>query len=297
MIVNCTLGMTGEYKVEKLRGSTVTFESDWFPNIITDNGLDLWATSSAKFAEGFVGTGNATPQKSDISLANYLAADTSNYGATKSIDTNEYCMYLQKAFEFNEGVATGNISELGVGPANNNFFSRALVRDADGSPTTISVLADEKLRFYYRLRINQPLNDFVAQVDGYSTTLRAANADVAASWSDGMDGQPLFGSQQSPLSSATMATDGVIADVNNPPTGNRFYVTSATTDSYVPGSHVLSGTLLWDTSEGNGTLSAFQFVIYGMGTWQFSISPAITKGFTQRLSIGVRIRWAREGEL
>lgn len=94
-------------------------------------------------------------------------------------------------FEFPAGRATGNLTEVGVGwtsdgviipNANNNrVFSRALILDASGQPTTLTVLADEILRVTYMLRLYVPFNVpdevKVMTIGGVNTTvtIRSAN--------------------------------------------------------------------------------------------------------------------------
>lgn len=296
MIVKATVGIYGEYRVEKLNKGDRTFDSGWFPNLITNNGLNLMATSANRVQEGFVGTGNTTPAVTDVSLANFLASDTSNFGTFTSIDTTDNYVFFIRQYEFSEGTATGNISELGVGPAQNNLFSRALIVDELGSPTTITVLSDEVLRFSYRLRIYQPLIDFASTVDGYDIVLRAADIDVAAAWSDDILNIVSFSSASGNYTETNGFT-GSISDVTSNPTGTAFPRTSVSTDAYVDNSHEITGELFWDTGQGNGTLSSFYFHIEGMGSWQFSVAPAIEKSSAQRLRIYPSIRWAREGEL
>src|SRR5690554_4270179 len=163
-------GMRGRYKfvVGKTapRGmELVTYESGWVDNLITDLGLDLIATNHSYMQVCAVGAGNAVPSVSDIQLDSFLVSTSNTTGRTQGINSTEpYAVWVIKTFRFNQGQAAGNISEVGIGPGVNQLFSRALVLDGLGNPTSITVLPDEWLEVVYELTLEIDTTDVVGQV-------------------------------------------------------------------------------------------------------------------------------------
>src|SRR5690606_22222525 len=152
MKLNLHANVAGRYKLikHKVREDGTLYNTEIvadFPNLITDSGLDLLAAGSLNSVVGkcWVGSGNSAPSVTDTALESEIASTTN---ATSSSFANnsgppDYYSYAVKVFRFSTGVAAGNISEVGVGATNNTLFSRALVLDSEGNPTSITVLADE----------------------------------------------------------------------------------------------------------------------------------------------------------
>ena len=63
-----------------------------------------------------------------------------------------YYRWAKVTWRFGQGVAAGNISEVGLGWGNSNLWNRALIKDANGNPTTITVLSDEYLDVVSEIR-------------------------------------------------------------------------------------------------------------------------------------------------
>lgn len=138
--------------------------ADWFPNLITNAGLDMLASSTNPsgmpgFASGCqVGSGSATPTVGDTALQARIAGTTRsqqpNNGGGPSSSSAPYFDSAIFTFSFGAGAAAGNLSEIGIGPdATGNLFSRSLIKDASGKPTTITVLPTELLTVTYQLRL------------------------------------------------------------------------------------------------------------------------------------------------
>lgn len=103
-----------------------------------------------------VGTGNSNSVVTQTSLDTFKASTTTTQGAIEAgiqVTTLPYYMWLRSTYRFGEGVAAGNISEIGLGWANANLWNRALVKDSNGNPTTITVLADEYLDVITEIRV------------------------------------------------------------------------------------------------------------------------------------------------
>ncbi len=127
-----------------------------FHNLITDQGLDFMGGSSDHLARFCVGTGSTAPANGDTELEAQIAyVASSNVGETAgATSTPPYYAWIIKVARFPEGSATGNLSEIGIGTTTNPVavFSRSLILDGDGDPTTVTVLADEALDVTYELR-------------------------------------------------------------------------------------------------------------------------------------------------
>src|SRR5690606_39029584 len=69
--------------------------------------------------------------------------------------------------QFGQVKSAGNLSEVGIlrSSTTGPLWSRALILDGQGNPTTITVLPDDFLTCYYTLRIMIPKEDAVFNID------------------------------------------------------------------------------------------------------------------------------------
>ncbi|MCH7309623.1 hypothetical protein MMO38_16020 [Acinetobacter sp. NIPH 1852] len=151
------IGATFKMRTFKADGIT-TKETSEFHNIVLDTGLQrmgvgAWANVCR------VGTGSSTPVVSQTQLDSTLATATTLQNSAYSMNTTTkpYYYSIQHTFRFGEGAAAGNLTEVGLGwtqTGQNPCWNRALIKDANGNPTTLTVLSDEFLdvttdiRFY-----------------------------------------------------------------------------------------------------------------------------------------------------
>ncbi len=172
--ININIGVKGRYRIFKKRDGHITHDTGWFDNLITNQGMDYLTTGVLYLNACQVGTSSTAPQFTDVALGSRIAGITGFTLETTIDSTNRYAIH-KKTYTFFAGTATGNISEVGVGTAGtgNVLFSRALILDSFGVPTTITVLADEDLVVIYELYIKQPTGDFTATVSSKSVTVRA----------------------------------------------------------------------------------------------------------------------------
>lgn len=204
---NMYAGMKGFYRLRviKAKSGTVKRDTGWFPNVITNRGLWLiyaqvgQAYGINNTASGCaVGTGSTPPTILDTDMESELAKvegditpNTSGYVAA----TANYpaYFYVRQYYTFGTGTAAGNISEIGVFPRNyfdsdigitGNIFSRALILDENGNPTTITVLSDEILEVTYECReyVDASKNDISFDFEGNTIT---AKQYVRTSYSPG----------------------------------------------------------------------------------------------------------------
>lgn len=170
------------------RGRMVLAE---FDNLITNSGLnDIFASTSGTGASrAQLGTGTAAPNATDTALGVAGPATTTiqrswsvspTYVAGPPDYSSDYI-----TLRFAAGTATGTWTEVGMTRNVSPFtlFSRALILDGSGNPTSITVLSDESLDVTYTLRVYPPSDDVtgVVNLEGvdYSYILRPARVTYA----------------------------------------------------------------------------------------------------------------------
>lgn len=300
--------IAGRFKIEKFKTDADGVElegtrqlvADWFPNLITDNGMNLFGSSTLWLNFCQVGSGSTPPSFADTNLVSRIAGtsnkETSLNGAQPSAP---YFTWRRNTYRFAEGVATGNISEIGIGTVTNgDLFSRALVLDSFGNPTTIPVAADESLDVTYEFRYYPSTVDAITVLvlDGndYEVTARAAivnNATSGTGWFIGSSGNAatLQGS-----GSASASYSGAIGAITANPSGSTSGSTGVTNAAYSNDSHSRDGTVTWALAAGNfpGGIGAVS-VKHGIGRYQFGFNPTIPKTAEQVLTLDFRHSWSR----
>ncbi|WP_218955173.1 MULTISPECIES: hypothetical protein, partial [unclassified Acinetobacter] len=135
---------------------SISKESAWGHNKVLDTGLDRMSAGTW-IDRCCVGAGNSTPLNSQVALDNLIASTTTIF-ATELIKNTvtPYYYGVRLTWRFAQGVAAGNLSEVGLGWGNANLWNRSLIKDSSGEPTTITVLADEFLDVVSEIRIYLP---------------------------------------------------------------------------------------------------------------------------------------------
>lgn len=270
-----------------------------FPNLILNSGLDRIGVGSASLLNCQVGTGSALPAATDTTLQSRVASTSSITATNRTAksDSPPYYSQIENTYRFAEGVAAGNIAEVGVGWASTgSLFSRARIVDASGNPTTITVLPDESLDVVYVLRHFAPLGDSssvvtLAGVD-HTFTGRVSNAGAATSIGPGGNGIGSTWGNYTMFSGATLApVTGQMSGTNN---GNA----SNTDAAYVNGTYYRDHLFTAGLTVGNapagtdGIVSGASSSVTSFG-FQFLIEPPIVKNAAQVLALNFRHSWAR----
>lgn len=290
------VGLGGWYKIEAVRpDGRRRVLADWFPNLITDGGLNRY-TSGSIISTCVVGSGNTAPQNTDTQLQTLVASTTSVLSSALGAQGSApYYGYSQKTFRFAAGAAAGNLSEVGVGWSTTTLFSRALILDGGGNPTTITVLADEYLDVFYELRNYVPTADstFNIQISAttHACTLRAAQATNAV-W---RPSETTAGSV-----SLSVYNGSINASVTGTPSGTAAS-NSQTFQAYSNNSNQRDWTSELGLSEGNlaGGIKSILSFAAGAGTtpaggsFQTELNPVINKTSTNVLTLNGRCSWAR----
>lgn len=159
MNFNVGLGVGAVFKlvVRKAETDEIVRETPEFHNLVLTTGLARMAVGTW-IDRCCVGTGNSHPLASHVALNSFLASTTAIApGADDNggiqVTTAPFYWYGRRTWRFAVGVATGNISEIGLGWGNTTLWNRALIKDTAGNPTTISVLADEYLDVISEVRV------------------------------------------------------------------------------------------------------------------------------------------------
>lgn len=300
-------GLEGFYTLKKFKvdrdGNPISgTESEiTFKNVITNQGLNEIGTRTIDSAIRFVhvGSGNTPAQASDTGLTNFIASSSSQQINTRGVQdaVEPYYSFTRRTVRFAAGSAAGNLSEVGVGweGAGSNLFSRALIQDALGNPTTITVLADEALDVTYEIRIFPPTEDFVTTaVDGgitYDVIVRPAELGNSFFWSTSSTA-----GSGSPTQSG--AYDGSIADIFGRPNGVRSSFVQ-TADPYQNNSLSGSYAILIGLNQANSPSGVRSLLISaGITGWQVefinqSDGSPIPKDETRELRFSFSYSWSR----
>ena len=253
-----------------------------FDNLITDAGLSRM-NSYDYLTYCYVGTGSTPPAVNDTALVNRVATTNKINASTNTVQsTPPYFAEHTKYYEFPVGTATGNLTEVGVGWLDSGvykLFSRALILDAGGLPTTITILSTEMLRVTYSLRLYIPTGDTTGTITlggniggTHNWTLRAAQITTYGSWFAGQPMGPMYtysSSQNSgDVSPRIFAYSGKLGTLFTKPSG---YGVSCTGD---PGA---VNSASWNVNSGSVTVKSLWIISYQHGMYQVEFDPPISK--------------------
>ena len=304
--VNHHIGLEGIFNFKLTNTKTGEIREYEFKNLILNSGIDYYMTSSNSFISGCIlGSSSVPPVATDTTITNILGTSTTyqtgGAGGSNTTVLPYYTSYYW-TYRFIEGVATGNIAQVAipygsVNAANNTYtglFSKALVKDGNGTPITITKLADEVLDVTYTLRMYAPELDVTGTTTisgvNYDYIVRAANA---GSWSSNVGAA-------SSVHTARAYT-GTIGTELGTPSGSYGEAATKTFGTYVVGTHTRTATIFWDLNNGNlsggirSVYLSFGNYNYGAGIYfqiQYTANPAhpdttvtIPKDATKRLTL------------
>ena len=309
MVLKEEIKISGKYKLQVIKDDgSIKQDTGWFSNLITNGGLDALGDNLYFGRYCQVGSGNTAPANGDTGLANRIASvdkggswcATNLAGAASS---SPYYQYQRIVYTFGTGVAAGNISEVGIGWASSgSLYSRALILDINGNPTTITVLSDEQLIVTYEFRFYPIETDTTGSVTftgnkggTYAWTLRPAY--ISTIYPQLYSGYILY-YVMAPMNLASGytytqgASAGAIAIITSGPNNISSNGMGATPSSYVAGSHTLNLTLTASTAQANIKILSMQ-TLWGPSCVQIGFNPAIAKTSQDTLSITLTRSWGR----
>lgn len=307
--IELTIGVKGFYKLEAIKldedGNEISRRTcaDWFPNLITDQGLDYMGINSGYLSYCAVGTGSTPPSFSDTTLVAPVAyTDTTQADSITIQPSSPYYVELIVTKRFSTGAAAGNLSEVGMGwdDAPNTLYSRALILDGLGSPTTITVLSDEVLDVTYRWRMYIPEVDVTGSTTiggvSYDYTIRASNVTTlgsgggtGAGWYQSISGTVF---EISTNGGVNRAYTGNIGAITGQPAGTFTNNSSVSNATYTPGNLYRDSTIRFNLASSSSPFRSFTLV--GRTTrFQIQFTPDIPKSGSNQFYITTRIAWTR----
>lgn len=289
-MIHTKIGIEGRFKIDGVHKTTGA-RRELAPlqeNVILTSGLDFIGKNSnwAGFCQ--VGTGNSTPTIAQTSLdARVAGVSLSSSANTNRPASSPWSVDFEQVFNFGEGVAEGILAEIGLaGGTSTNLFSRALIKDSGGTPTTIEILADEYLEVTYILTFNFKAGDtaWAFDISGspYSGVVRASDADLQ---NIGMSGREEM--------RVVRAHSGAIGGEDGSPSGSSG-TAIISNDSYINGSHEKTATVTFSLGVANfgGGISSISWETR-IAKYQASIVPALTKTSSDIVTFDIKTSWAR----
>lgn len=270
--------------------------TDWFPNLITDSGMEL-LKNKGFLSYIMVGSGSAVPAKSDTTLGAFVAgmASTVTQGPNDFTLTDYPWCSAQATCQFAKGAAAGNLSEIGVGVSQNSLFARSLIKDADGQPTTITITAIELLTVTYQWRVYFDLtyshqDTFTINGTEYTTTTMVGAMSAPSALNFNTYGP---GAGRTYIQALTGAVGGA---------GQSGATVAANAKALISagpaGAYYADATVTFAATDANASLTGFQTAdVAGIAQGvplKCAVSPALVKDNTMTLSITLRLAWARK---
>jgi hypothetical protein len=289
--------MSGRYKFTAIRPDGRERPlTGWISNIITDVGLNLLGTTSV-LSNCHVGTNNTAATVAQTALLGWIAASNSiQESSSYAQGTAPYFGTKVLRYRFNQGVATGNLNEVGIGSSATNatLWSRAVIVDEFAVPTTITVLSDEVLDVTYELRLYPPLVDggpATINISGtnYDVTWRAASV-TGFNWYNWIGSAASFTQQNS----THTAYNGLMnASITGLPSGTSSSM-SMSNAAYSNNSLQRDATVSYNLNDGNlsGGIKSTAFSST-LGQYQFEFNNPIPKDATKTLTLTYRVAWSR----
>lgn len=303
MDLNISFGVEGIYSFKAINAVTGIERdldgiiSDESPNMVLDSGLNALGSQSnyiARYCK--VGTSSTPVVASQTALGSEIASTSTVQAQSAGCQaTTPYFSWGRITFRFGQGVAAGNLTEVGISDYNNVLFSRALILDSGGNPTTLTILADEYLDVTYELRFYQETTDqnFTVTLYGVDYSVLARPANIT-SINTANNFQSYFG-RNILYYHTTQYTyyNGNIGTITGQPSGSS-YANSTGYGSYVNSSLERDFILSLGLNDGNLASGVKSVLIKtNKADWQLEFTPAIPKDNFKTLVLNIYVSWGR----
>lgn len=271
-----------------------------FPNLILNNGLNGIGTNGTSWVTIIaLGTGTGVPQATDTSLSGtVVTSTTSSSSSSGHVSTGDPYNWIIYRRRFGQGVATGNWTEVGIGRTSTNLWSRALILDSLGVPTTLTVIATDIVTIEYELRVYPKITDTTGTISisgvNYGYIVRPA---AFGSYGSHVVDLYVSGNLMGSNSSSIIYYSGGIGTYTAYPSGTASTLSgSPTVLSYSSGSYTKK--MKWDAPISIGNVGGVRSVNYNIGTsntvaYQCQFDPVIPKTDQKTLSLTFGLTWAR----
>lgn len=279
-----------------------------FKNLITDLGLNGIGTNGASWATNIcLGTGTATPNVADTALSGTVISVTGGSGTSGDVAVSPRYSWSRWTRAFAQGAATGIWTEIGIGRTSTALWSRALILDGLGAPTSLPIIATDILTVEYELRVYYNEADVTGtrEISGVSTSYIVrpyqARYDIASkaitgTWMSGpsIDTRPGLMVWNGALNAAWAGPAGAAA-------GGFGSTTPYTVGAYVSSSYEKVVVCTCGISELNvaGGITVAVPMLWGdyfdggATPFKFGFTPGIAKDATKIMSLTFSFSWAR----
>lgn len=295
-----TLRARSRYGLIRREHSFRSDERGPFHNLITNRGLNLAGAKNLLMFYFHVGTGTTPPAEEDVELGNY-AGSLESQGAGQSGNAGAPDYYAWRRGTYINGIGDlGNVilTECGVGGESNgsDLWSRELIRDSNGNPSSFPISSDEQLEAIYEARLYPPLTDVVAQADigpsTYEATTRAINVN---SQSNGWGIPSVNG--YADMFTTNSVNQQIIHSGDLVPITTAFNsgtlagAISTETAPYVTDSFENTISTVWGSGS-SGNVKTIRRA-FGGCTFQVGLDPVFVKDPNQSVRLYQKITWAR----
>jgi len=314
----------GHYTVRVYRRGLGLVQEREFPNLITNAGLDHLGTRawtgvspSSLIYWSHLGLGTAEPDPTDIALQAPVSGGVARHGSGVTIVNsagpgNGGTFYLEDPprvrivrniqCTYPAGAIVGNLSEVGVGPGTTStagaLFSRALILDSLGNPTTVTATAEDTVVVVYTLTI-----DFTGKSSGV-VTVNAVNYPYVTDLSGETSHLPYqmweVNTTAATLNQGAPATLATMDPWASPATSYTWTARSASRSlaAYTPGSYYRDSTATFPTGVGSPGIQGVRLHMGGSSAnvglpWRVRFDSPIPFTINQQFSITVRSTWER----
>ena len=317
---NTTIKLRGEYKFRAINADTgeVARETPWIPNLITNQGLDFIGQGNGTHQwtrRCSVGEGNTPPVNSDTALQTFHQYVDRADGTTTPGTSPDYTLKTTTRYLFPVQTVNKNYAEVGVGrdsgtgaTTGQQLFSRALIVDSGGAPTTFTVLVGEQLEVTYRLWIIPPITDstYDVVIAGVTYHCRHRAANLPNSGANYYGAYGFNWGNVATWDGSLYA--GAIGPITFLPSGANIGMGNSTRSAaaYTAGSYTRSFTFSFSTTQGNVPGGGFRSIYYrvlndinsGSGSpfpceFQVDLGATLPKDNTKTMSLTFSITWAR----
>lgn len=308
-MINLNLEVRGRYKVLVECGLSKDIKYDLeFDNLIVNTGLDAIGLELAQpsssiggfvtLAGGFVlGSGNTPPQPTDVKLETPIKHG-GNGSVTRISNLEEFPTTKVTATysrTFAQGFWIGNVSEIGLQKdrVDGRLFSRALILDLEGNPTTITLLGTDIVTLSYIFTIHYPEDISGSVPVETSSGTQPLNFTVrpsALATAIGVD------AAVGPSGDFRIYTvNAALGPVSGYPSGSVLPASGSTytPNPYIQGSYSRTAKITVPVQLGNGSIKAVAWRISLLGGWQVLFETPIVKDNTQILELEVGLTWSR----
>lgn len=313
LFIEQKIGFEGWFTIQLIDAKTGRIKRELkFKNLITDVGLDFFGASSSGIlpvigSSGYcgLGTGSTTPANSDTTLVAEVSPSSSNRttsnGGTFDVTgyvagPPDYHKYV-RTYLFLEAQANGNLTEVGIFTAvtSGTMWTRQLLKDSGGTPTTVIKTSSDQLKVIYELRVQPPQSDAVTSVTisgtSYTVSIRGVYVgDPGVGWVEVFTNNTFGGS-------IGFETNTLVARTTTSNPSGNVASSSTTVAAYVNGNKYRDITYKFEPGIANfatGVGGIFAPAI-GNGRYLFQImfSPKFAKDNTMRLTLIVRVSFDR----